>query len=181
MAGLARLGVGAQRGSDEVFILQRGVHGHAVIFILRGYGAAADQVAGFVAGGVYGDAFPERVQDHDVAEIDVGAGAAEFKHFTAIGFVDGKIEDLVAVVAEVFAGDFASLKAIGADEFAGLKICDHQVVAENVERIDVEALAVGSGEAFAEFFIEDGVTQALASDEMLWSLSESDSEQGSFG
>jgi hypothetical protein len=55
------------------------------------------------------------------------------------------------------------------------------VVAEIVEGIDIEALAVRGGQAFAQLLIEDGVTQALAGDKMLRRLSETDSEQGSFG
>ena len=38
-----------------------------------------------------------------------------------------------------------------------------------------------AGEAFAKLFIENGVTQALASEEMVSRLRKTDSEQGSFG
>jgi hypothetical protein len=55
------------------------------------------------------------------------------------------------------------------------------VVAKIIEGVDIEALAVGSREAFAKLFIEDGITEALASDEMVSRLRKTDSEQGSFG
>jgi len=55
------------------------------------------------------------------------------------------------------------------------------VVAKIIEGVNIEAFAVGSGEAFAKLFIENGVTQALASEEMVSRLRKTDSEQGSFG
>jgi len=73
------------------------------------------------------------------------------------------------------------LQAIGADELSGLEVGDHQVVAETVEGIDVEVFALGSGEAFAQFLVENGVTQALAGSEMLCGLGKTDSKKGSFG
>src|SRR5579883_78566 len=115
-----------------------------------------------MASGIDGDAFPERVQDHDVAEIHVDAGAAEFKNFAADRFVDGKIEKLIAVVTEIAASDLAGLQAVGADELSGFEVGDHEVVAEIVEGIDVECVAVGGGQAFAKFQVENIVTQALA-------------------
>ncbi len=71
------------------------------------------------------------------------------------GIVDGEIEKLVAVVAEVALGGLAGLQAIGAHEAAGLEIADHQVVAKGVKGIDVEANTVGSGEPFLEFEVKD--------------------------
>ncbi len=176
LATLTGLGIGAERGRDEIFFFQRVVHGHAVVFVLRGDGAATDQVAGFVPGGVDGDAFPKGVQHHDVAEVHVDAGAAKFEHLFSNGIIDGKIEDLVAVVAEILAGDFAGLQAIGADQPAGIEVRNHQVVAEIVEGVDIEVVALGSGQAFAQFLVEDGVTQALAVGKMVSRLGKTDSK-----
>src|ERR1700757_4369585 len=106
MAGVAGLRKSAQGRMDEVPVHEGPIHGHAVVFILGGDGAAADEGAGVVAGGVDGDAFPEGVEDHDVAVVDVNAGAAEFEEFAADRFVDGEVEDLIAVVTKIVAGDF---------------------------------------------------------------------------
>jgi len=102
------------------------------------------------------------VQDHDVAVVDVDAGAAQLENFSANGFVNGKIKELIAVVAEIEAGDLAGLEAVGADEFAGFEVADHEMVAERVEGVDIEAGTVGSRETFAQFEVKDVVAETLA-------------------
>jgi hypothetical protein len=181
MAGVAGLRKSAQGRMDEVPVHEGPVHGHAVVFILGGDGAAADEVAGVVAGGVDGDAFPEGVEDHDVAVVDVNAGAAEFEEFAADRFVDGEVEDLIAVVTKIAAGDVTGLQAIGADEFARLDVTNHEVIAEGIERVDIEAGALAGGETFAEFEIKDVEAEALAFDQVFRRSRETDAEEGSFG
>jgi hypothetical protein len=68
------------------------------------------------------------------------------------------------------------LQAIGAYQSAGLEVRDHQVVAEIVEGVDIEVVALGSGETLAQLLIEDGVTQALAAGKMVSRLGKTDSK-----
>ena len=171
---------GAKARFDEVFGLQGVVHGGAEIFVLRRDGIATEEIARFGAGGVDGQALPEAVEDEGVAKIDVDAGAAELEEFFANGIVGCEIEKLVAVVAEILGGGFAGLQAIGADELGGFEIADHEVVAEGIEGIDVQAGALGGGEAFAKFEIEDEIAEALALLQIFGRLRERDAKEGSF-
>ena len=107
----------------------------------------------------------------------VYAGAAEFEDFSAQRFEWGEIEELLAVVAEVALGAIAGLHAVGADELVGGGVVDHEVVADQIEGVAVEAGAVGVEEAFAEFAVEDEVAEALAGLEILDRLREGETEQ----
>jgi hypothetical protein len=53
----------------------------------------------------------------------------------------------------------------------------HQVVAERVERIDIEPTALGCGQAFFQFQVEDQVTKALAFDQIAGGYSERYTEE----
>jgi len=95
----------------------------------------------------------------------------------ADGLVDGEIEKLIAVIAQILLGDAAGLQAIGADEFAGLELADHEVVAKGIEGIDVQAIAVGDGKAFLQFQIENEITEALAFAKVVIGARQADAEQ----
>ena len=181
MAAAIGLGHGAEAGFNEVFAFESLVHGDAVVFILRGDGIAAEEIACFDASGVDGQALPEHVQDEGIAEIEVDAGAAEFEHLLADGVVRREIEKLIAVVAEIGGGGFTGLQAISADKFGGFEVADHEVVAEGIEGIDVQAGTFGGGEAFAEFEIEDEKAKALALLEIPRRLRERNTEERRFG
>ena len=73
------------------------------------------------------------------------------------------------------------MQAIGADELGGFEVADHEVVAEGVEGIDVQARAFGGGEAFAQFEIEDEIAETLALLQIRSGLGERNTEKGSFG
>jgi hypothetical protein len=181
MAAAIGLGHGAEAGFDEVFVFESLVHGHAVVFILGRDGIAAEEIAGFDTSGVDGQALPEHVQDEGVAKIEVDAGAAEFQHLLADGVVGREIEKLIAVVAEIGGGGVPGLQAIGADKFGSVEVADHEVVAEGIEGIDVQAGTFGGGEPFAKFKIEDEIAKALALLEILRRLRERNTEKRSFG
>ena len=160
------LGQSAERRIDQIFFAQGFVEGHAFALVLRPDGAAADQIARFAAHSVKRDAFPEHVQDRGIAVVLMNAGAAEFEDFPAERFVRGKIKNLFAVVAQVAFGAVAGLHAVGADEFVRDGVVNHQVIADEIEFVAVESPAVGGGESFPEFTIEDQITQALAFDDI---------------
>lgn len=161
-AGVSRLRLGAKSRLDEMIFLKRLVHRGTVVFILRRDRTATDEVARIVARGVNGDAFPEGVKDHNVTVILVDAGAAELEHLLAHGIIYGEVEKLIAVVAEIALGGLSGLQPIGPYEFARLEVADHQVVAEGVKRIDIEAGAIGSGKALVKLKVKNEVTKALA-------------------
>jgi hypothetical protein len=73
------------------------------------------------------------------------------------------------------------LQAIGADEFAGFEVADHEVIAEGIEGIDVQAGTLGGGEAFSKFEIKDEIAKALALLQILGRLRERNTEKRSFG
>ena len=171
---------GAEARLDEMLVFEGLVHGDAVVFVLGRDGVAAKEITGFHAHGIHGQALPEHVKDEGIAEIEVHAGAAEFEHFVADGIVGSEIEKLIAVIAEIGGGSVAGLQAIGADELGGFQVADHEVVAEGIEGIDVQAGALGGGEAFAEFKIKDEIAKALALLEILGGLRKGDAEKGSF-
>jgi len=67
---------GTQVFAHEIFFLKRFKHGDAVVFVLGRNRVAAQEIAGFGAHGVGSDAFPEGVENHHVAVVNVDAGAA---------------------------------------------------------------------------------------------------------
>src|SRR6202008_3693499 len=162
LAGVSRLRLGAKRSLDEMIFLKRLVHRGTVVLVLGRDGAATDEVARIVARGVNGDAFPEGVKNHNVTVILVNAGAPKLEHLLAHGIIYGEIKKLIAVIAEMALGGLSGLQTIGPHEFARLKVADHQVVAEGVKRVDIEARAIGSGQALVKFKVKNEVTKALA-------------------
>lgn len=162
LAGVSRLRLGAKGRLDEMIFLKRLVHRGTVVFVLGRDRAATDEVARIVARGVDGDAFPEGVKNHNVTVILVDAGAAELEHLLADGIIYGEIEKLIAVVAEIALGGLSGLQTIGPYEFARLEVADHQMVAEGVKGVDIEAGAIGSGKALVKFKVKNEVTKALA-------------------
>lgn len=158
---------GSQCGVDQIFVAKRVVEGHAFVLVLRGEGAAADEIAGIAKSRVGGDAFPEEEEGGGVSVGLVDACAAEFQDFAANVFERCEVEELLAVIAEIAFGAIAGLHAVGAYERASDGIVDHEVIADQVEAVAVEAGGVGVQEAFAELAVEYFVTQALAGDEVV--------------
>jgi hypothetical protein len=98
------------------------------------------------------------------------AGAAQFQHFLANRIEDGEIENLVPLVTEIPKRRFARLQAIGANQFAGLQVVDHEMVTEGIERVDVQATPFRRGKPLFQFQVEDLIAKALAFDQILWGL-----------
>jgi hypothetical protein len=55
------------------------------------------------------------------------------------------------------------------------------VVAEGVERVDIEAGAVRGGKAFAEFEVKDLIAKPLTSDQFVLGLGKGNAKKGSLG
>jgi hypothetical protein len=155
-----------QRGLDEIFFLQRLIERHALIFVLRGEGTAANQVTRAAAFRVAGDSSPQHVQDVGVAVVPMDAGSAEFEDFSAQIIERAEIEEFLAVIAEVALGAIAALHAVGAGEPAGGGIVDHEVVADKIEAVAVEAGPRGAVQSLAKLAIKNLIAQALAFDDV---------------
>ena len=179
LAARVGTGFGSQSRFDQIFIAKRVVEGHALVLVLRGEGTAADEIAGIAKGRVGGDTFPEEEEGGGVSVGFVDACAAEFQDFSADILERREVEELLAVIAEIAFGAIAGLHAVGAYERASGGIVDHEVIADQVEAIAVEARGVGVHQALSEFAVEYFVTQALAGDEVVHILRQRKAKEGS--
>lgn len=75
----------------------------------------------------------------EIPVIDVDTGAPEFDQFATKRFVRRKIEFSLAVVSEICRRQLTSLQPISADDLARGSFFHDQVIAEFIERIDVES------------------------------------------
>ena len=101
--------------------------------------ATSDEHACVTFHGITRDAPPEKVQQIEIAMVDVHAGATELDHFAAKWFVRRKIKFPLAVITEIRRRQLASLQPIRADNFARREFFDDKVIAELIEWIDIEA------------------------------------------
>jgi len=111
--------------------------------------------------GVVGDAFPQHAEHGEVAVLRVDARATEFEDFAAHRFERAKVKNLRAVITETRRGARAGLHAISADDIAGARVLDEEVVADFIERVGVKERGVGAFESFVEFHVEDEEPQRL--------------------
>jgi hypothetical protein len=88
--------------------------------------------------GVVCDPAPKEVQQVEVPVICMHTGAAELDYFPTQGFVGREIEFALAVVADVCDRALAGLQAVGAHDFSRRDVLDYQVLADGIERIDIE-------------------------------------------
>ena len=107
------------------------------------------------------------------------ARAAQLEDLSANVLERREVEKLRTVIAEVALGAIAGLHAVGAYQHAGGGVAHHEVVADDVEAIAVEACGVGVRKAFAEFAVEYLIAEALAGDEVVHILCERKAEERS--
>lgn len=107
--------------------------------------------------------------------------AAEFEDFIPNLLEGRKIEESFPVIAQISFGAVAGLHSVGSDQLARARIVNHQVIADEVELVAVEAGSRGGVKPFAQFTIEDQVTQALAGDEVVERFGQSDAKERSAG
>src|SRR6266568_589022 len=115
----------AQGWLDKMFLPQLFVKSNAFIFVLGSKRAAANQIARAAALCVFGDASPEHVQDVSIPIVLMHAGPPELENFSANLFEGRKVEELLAVIAEVAFGAIAALHAVSADKATGGDLTDH--------------------------------------------------------
>jgi hypothetical protein len=168
-------------GSTRYFFPQRFVERHSLILILRREGTAANQVTRAAALRVSGDSSPEHVQDVGVAVLLVDAGPSQLQDFAAQALEGAEIKEFLAVIAEIALGAIAALHAVGAGQLAGGRVMHHQVVADKIEAVAVEASARGTVESFAKLAIKNLIAEALAFDDVFERLGHADTEEAGGG
>ena len=79
------------------------------------------------------------MQDAGVAILLMDAGPSQLQDFAAHRFERAEIEELLAVVAQVALGAIPALHAVGPGQFPRGSVIHHQVVADKIEAVAVEA------------------------------------------
>ncbi len=97
---------------------------------------------------VFGNPFPKHVQDMGVPVILVDAGPAQFENFAANAFERAEIKELLAEVAEVSLGAIPALHPIRSSQCARGSVVHHQVVADKIKAITIEACPRGTLQPF---------------------------------
>src|SRR5580704_3033410 len=88
--------------------------------------------------------------------------AAELENLLANSFKRREIEKLLAVISEIPFGAEATLHAIGPDQLARTGFANHQMVADEIVAVAIEAHACGGSQPFAQLAVKDQIAQTLA-------------------
>jgi hypothetical protein len=166
---------------NQVFLAKRLVQSHALVFVLRSEGTAAEQIAGGAAIRVPGDAFPEHVEHRSISIVLVDASPAQLENLSANLLERAKIKKFFAVIAKIALGAVSALHAIGADQLPGGGIADHQMVTDEIELVAVQTCLCGIGQPFSQFAIEDQKTEALAFDQIVQVLGQPHAKEAGCG
>lgn len=129
---------------------------------------------------VAGDPGPDEADDRAVAVVGVDAGAADLDEAGADRVERGEVELALGVQASGDRGPFRRQQPVGADDLAGERVADEQVVAVRVEGVDVEA-GLRGGQQGAELTGEDVVPQALRGSYVVLVTGEGDGVAGGCG
>ncbi len=91
----------------------------------------------------------------------MNAGAAQFYQLGAERFERAKIKFLRAIIAKTVPRPIARLETVRPDDFPGRKMFDHQMIADQIESIGIEACVGGLHESLVQLYIEYDITQNL--------------------
>jgi hypothetical protein len=94
------------------------------------------------------------------------ASAAQLEHLRANPFVWREIKKLLAVIPEIPLGAETALHAVCANQLTSANIPDHQLVADEIVAIAIEAEAGGAVQTLAELAIKNQVAETLAGDQV---------------
>jgi hypothetical protein len=106
------------------------------------------------------------------------ARAAQLQYLAAYGLERTEVEELLAVIAEIAFGAVPGLHPVRADQPARRNVANHQVIADPVKPVAVQATTVGVRQTLAHFAIEHQVSQALAFRQVGHRLRERNMKQG---
>ncbi|MEY2599094.1 MAG: hypothetical protein RLZZ142_1353, partial [Verrucomicrobiota bacterium] len=152
-------GGGAEGLGSEVFLGELVEDDKAVVRILGGERAAAEEVAAGVFPGVLDDAAPEKAEDVEIAVFAVDAGAAQFEDFVLEGLKRAQIKFLGAVKAVCVSGAQPGLHPVGSHDLA--LMFDQEVVTYRIEDVFVSEGEVGGFESLLELEIEHKKAERL--------------------
>ena len=131
--------------------------------------AAVDHVAGYPG--------PDQADDRAVAVVGVDAGTADLDQPGADSGQRSEVELALRVEPSGDRGALGRQQPVGADDLAGLRVADQQVVAVGVEGVDVEAGLRGVQEG-AHLPGEDVVAQPLCGPDIGLVLGQGDGVAG---
>src|SRR5215471_19465138 len=104
---------------------------------------------------------PEELEQIEIAMRGVHASAAQLDHFAAKRFVGREIKFALAVVTKIRRRELAGLQAIRANNPATGNLLHDQMIAEFVERIDIQTGRVRLAQSFAQFEVKNLKPQLL--------------------
>src|SRR5205823_9270855 len=148
-------------GPSEMLGPQLLIHRYAFHWILRCKRAASDEKTRVSLERVTRDAAPEQMQQIEIAVLNMHACAAQLDHFTAQWFIRREIKLALAVIADVRCSANAGLQSICANDFICRDVFDDQVVANVVEKIDVEPGEMRFHQALVQFEVKNLKPQPL--------------------
>src|SRR5881392_2054167 len=148
-------------GPSEMLAPQLLIHRYAFHRILRCKRATSDEETRVSLARVTRDAAPEQVQQIEIAVLSMHACPAQLDHSAAQWFVGREVKLALAVIADIRCGSRAGLQSICANDFICRDVFDDQVVANVVEKIDVEPGEMRLHQALVEFEIKNLKPQPL--------------------
>jgi hypothetical protein len=87
--------------------------------------------------------------------IGMNACASKLNHLGANRFIRREVELTLAVIADVYGGTPSRLQTIRTNNLTRFGMFDDQVVADCVERIDIEPVEMRLHQAFIQFEIKN--------------------------
>src|SRR5580698_9197932 len=90
----------------------------------------------------------------------------ELQNFFANPLIRRELEELLAVISKISLCAETALHAISSHQFSKTGIADHQMVADEIITIAVEADASRTVQPLAKLAIKDQIAQALAIDQV---------------
>jgi hypothetical protein len=168
--------IGPQQRLYKMLFPKRLVERHALVFVLRRQGTAANQITRSATLRVSGDPFPQHMQRVAVPVMLMNAGSAQFENLAANSLEGEEIEELFTVVAEVSLGAIPALHAVRSGQFSSSRIAHRQVVADKIEPVTVQAAPCRAVQSLAKLTIKDQIAKPLALDDLFQSLRHANAE-----
>ncbi len=111
--------------------------------------------------GIAGNAFPEQAKNDEIAVLGMYTGAAQFNDLGTLRLKCFKRKFLRAIITQMDRCISAGLKSVSADDAGRGQMFYHEMIANGVERVLVQASQVRLFKPLIEFKIENLKTQTL--------------------
>jgi len=104
---------------------------------------------------VFRNGAPKKMEHDQIAMICMNTRASKLNHLGANRFIRCEVELTFAVIADIYGGTPSRLQTIRTDNFTRVGMFDDQVVADCVERIDIEPVEMRLHQPFIQFEVEN--------------------------